>query len=211
MLEITSKYGHLNRNWFDAVINKMGGEEGANAFLRGEFILTPVAKAVASAILIMVGTITISATNENFVAEDKFVKNINDSSKVKIYDVSSNFEGWFIKKVEVPFVGGELKYQKLSKGMKDLDIVTEIGGEQKAETSLTEVYSLMEKQPNGESGALLTDGYANIFYCREVKGVLCTVDVYWCGDGWVVYSDSVGRPSEWPGGNQVFSRNSVTI
>lgn len=34
-----SKYGHLNRNWFDAVINKMGGEEAANAFLRGDLQL----------------------------------------------------------------------------------------------------------------------------------------------------------------------------
>lgn len=34
-----SKYGHLPRNWFDAVVNKAGGEAGANAFLRDELVL----------------------------------------------------------------------------------------------------------------------------------------------------------------------------
>ena len=31
-----SKYGHKTGNWFEAIINKLGGEDGAEQFLRGE-------------------------------------------------------------------------------------------------------------------------------------------------------------------------------
>jgi len=31
-----SKYGNKTSNWFEAVVNKLGGEEGADQFLRGE-------------------------------------------------------------------------------------------------------------------------------------------------------------------------------
>ena len=31
-----SKYGHRTHNWFEAIVNKLGGEERAEAFLRGE-------------------------------------------------------------------------------------------------------------------------------------------------------------------------------
>ncbi|MDP2631568.1 MAG: hypothetical protein Q8P30_02240 [Candidatus Uhrbacteria bacterium] len=31
-----SKYGHRPHNWFEAIVNKLGGEEKAEAFLRGE-------------------------------------------------------------------------------------------------------------------------------------------------------------------------------
>jgi len=31
-----SKYGHKPGNWFEAIVNKLGGEEAADAFLRGE-------------------------------------------------------------------------------------------------------------------------------------------------------------------------------
>lgn len=34
-----SKYGHRSVNWLESVVNKLGGEDAAEAFLRGEFIL----------------------------------------------------------------------------------------------------------------------------------------------------------------------------
>ena len=33
-----SKYGHRNHDWFEAIVNKLGGEEMAEAFLRGELV-----------------------------------------------------------------------------------------------------------------------------------------------------------------------------
>jgi len=70
------------------------------------------------------------------------------------------------------------------------------------------MFALMAEQGNGEDGILLTNGYANIFYIRDIKGVFWAVDCDWSGDGWSVDASSVGSPSGWGGGNQVFSRNS---
>jgi hypothetical protein len=35
-----SKYGKQNLDWFEAVVNKLGGIEGAESFLRGEVVLS---------------------------------------------------------------------------------------------------------------------------------------------------------------------------
>ena len=34
-----SKYGHRTHNWFEAIVNKLGGEESADAFLRDELVV----------------------------------------------------------------------------------------------------------------------------------------------------------------------------
>lgn len=35
-----SKYGHRTHNWFEAIVNKIGGEDRAEAFLRGELMVS---------------------------------------------------------------------------------------------------------------------------------------------------------------------------
>lgn len=40
-----SKYGHRTHNWFEAVINKIGGEEAAERFLRDELTISDLARA----------------------------------------------------------------------------------------------------------------------------------------------------------------------
>jgi hypothetical protein len=35
-----SKYGHRAHNWFEAIVNKIGGEEAAEKFLRGELVVS---------------------------------------------------------------------------------------------------------------------------------------------------------------------------
>ena len=66
----------------------------------------------------------------------------------------------------------------------------------------------MEAQQNGEKGSLLTNGYANIFYIKDVNGVLRTVRVSWGGGGWYVYAYAVTHPNGWDDGHRVFSRDS---
>lgn len=44
MSEQKSKYGHLTLNWFEDIINRLGGEEGAERFKRGELVLVPATK-----------------------------------------------------------------------------------------------------------------------------------------------------------------------
>lgn len=35
-----SKYGHRSHNWFEAIVNKLGGEESADKFLAGELVVS---------------------------------------------------------------------------------------------------------------------------------------------------------------------------
>lgn len=159
-----------------------------------------------------VDTVVIPATTVPFVAKDRFVVNTKRNAPVKISAVWDNFTGWFLSgdgKTEDPESEQTLRYHKLRKSSVDGPIITELGGEEKSETTLTEMFSLMEKQKNGEDGVLLNNGYANIFYIRDQNGVLRAVSVYWLGGGWSVGADSVESPYGWLVGYRVFSRNSV--
>lgn len=163
-------------------------------------------------ILELVSTVVVSATTSKFVAKEKFVRDTGRKAKVKISYLGNNFTEWFLSgsgKTEDPGSVQTLRYHKLRKSSVDDPIITELGGEAKAETTLTEMFSLMEKQKNGEDGVLLNNGYANILYIRDQNGVLRAVGVFWNGVGWYVYARSVEGPDRWSDGLQVFSRNSV--
>lgn len=163
-------------------------------------------------ILELVSTVGVSATTSRFVAKDRFVVNTKRNAPVKISVVRDNFTSWFLSgdgKTEDPISEQTLRYHKLRKSSVDGPIITELGGEEKSETTLTEMFSLMEKQKNGEDGVLLNNGHANIFYVRDQAGVLRTAQVRWHDDGWNVYAYSVEDPNRWRDGIQVFSRNSV--
>jgi len=154
------------------------------------------------------GTVVVPATTKKFVAKDRFVVDTSRKAKVKISGLGDNFNDRFLNKTEEPISETTLHYHKLRQSSVDKPIIAELGGEAKAETSLTEMFALMELQGNGENGVMLTNGYANIFYIRDVAGALCAVHAYWRGDGWRVAAYSVAGPDGWRGGRRVFSRNS---
>ena len=85
-------------------------------------------------------------------------------------------------------------------------IIPELGGETKVETTLSEMFSLIRKQPDGEEGVLLNNGWANILYIRDQNGVLRAVGVRWGDGGWGVDAGSVEDSGGWDAGHQVFSR-----
>ena len=174
--------------------------------------VVPVEPAKLELLLDLVGTVTTSATTSKFVAKDKFVVNTKRNAPVKISAVWDDFTSWFLSddgKTEDPISEQTLRYHKLRKSSVDGPIITELGGEEKSETTLTEMFSLMEKQKNGKDGVLLNNGYANIFYIRDQNGLLRAVFVCWDDDGWLVDANSVEDPFRWDVGYQVFSRNSV--
>ncbi len=158
-------------------------------------------------VLEFIGTVNILATSKKFVARDHFIVNTSKKTKVKIYGLGTNFQENFLGKIEEPIGKTKLRYHKLRKSSVDKPILAELGDKTKAETTLSEMFALMEMQPNGESGALLTNGYANIFYIRDINGGLWAVYCRWNDGGWYVHADSVENPNEWIGGFQVFSRN----
>ncbi len=163
-------------------------------------------------ILEFISTIVIPATTGKFVAREKFVRDTGRKAKVKISYLGDNFTEWFLSdsgKTEDPISEQTLRYSKLRKASVDGPIIAELGGAEKSETTLSEMFALMEKQGKGEDGVLLNNGYANIFYIKDQNGVLRTVVVIWIDVGWDVDADSVGDPGSWRDGRQVFSRNSV--
>lgn len=175
-------------------------DEAVRRVNSGEWIV------VESPILEFIGTVDVSATTSQFVARDKFVVNTDDDAEVKISGMGSNFKNWLLGKTEEPIARQTLRYAKLRKSSVDTPIIAGQGGEEKSETTLTEMFSLMKKQRDGKTGALLTNGYANILYIRDISGVLRAVSVYWYGHGCYVYAYEVSFPSEWYAGDQVFSR-----
>ena len=196
------KYPNMTWGTMEAIVNKLGGEEEAKAFLRN------TVEIVRTKILEFIGTTTTSATTEKFVAKEKFVK---DSKEVKFYGIWDNFTNWFLAddgKIEDPISEQMLRYGNLTTSSVDGLIIEELGGEAKAETTLSELYDLLKKQAKGEAGDLLTNGYANIFYIKDTSSVLRAVSVNWVVDGWDVSAFSVESTNVWSAGYRVFCRNS---
>lgn len=179
------------------------GKKGPDLLLRRKLKIEAIKESIH-----WLGTTTTSATSEKFVAKEKFRE---DSKEVKFYGFWSNFTNWFLAgdgKIEEPIGEQELRYGNLTKNSVDGPIIEDLGGEAKAESTLTELYDLLKKQANGEEGDLLTNGSVNIFYIRDTNGVLCAVVVRWDGVGWYVGADSVESLNVWAVGRRVLSRNS---
>lgn len=195
------KYGHKPLNWFEAIVNKLGGEEGADRFLRNE---TEVVEKVK--LLKRVSTIELPAVKD-FIAADHFVVDTSEKAKVKISYLGDNFRKYFLPKKETGEVAAEeLTVNELLEDAYDPAIVTDLGGEEKVEISLGQFFAMFAKQPNGESGQLLTNGRANIGYIRGDDGVLWAVGGRWGGDGWSFGARPLDGPSRWHAGRQVLSR-----
>jgi hypothetical protein len=192
-------------------LEKLAGSDGKEwlaefkKFLRKEKCWADV---VIETLLDLIGTVTVPARTAKFVAKDHFVKDTSKKAKVKISYLGDNFKENFLGKTEEAIAEMILRYYRLKKWSRNIPIINGLGGEDKIETTLAEMFGLMEMQPNGEAGKLLTNGYANIFFIRDANLVLWVVDCYWCDGGWLVRADAVGHQYEWSDDSQVFSRNS---
>lgn len=159
-------------------------------------------------ILEPVSTVVVNATTCKFVAKKKFVINTNRNAPVRIGYLGDNFKVCFLNsgdKTEDPISEQTLRYHKLRQYSVDGPIITELGGEAKAETTLSEMFSLMGKQKHGEGGVLLNNGLANIFYIKDSAGVLRAVCMGMDYGGWRVEAHSVEHPRGWLAGRRVFS------
>lgn len=131
-------------------------------------------------------------------------------SPVKFLYRGSNFTAWFKDKEEPIHPGSNLTSFILEKYSTDAEIISKIGGESKAEVTLQEIWQLLVKQPIGESGILLTNGYSNIFYVKDKDAVLRAVRVDWYGGGWRVGADALGG-DDWGDDSRLFARNSEPV
>ncbi len=208
-----AKYNELTVGQMEAAINMMGGWEKFQSFLRGEFKLNHVAATVNDAYSNGTNTVVIPAIMEMFVAAEMLVISTKPSARVKISHIGANFTAWFLKrrgKIEEPNSEQILRYHNLWVESADTFIIKGLGGEMKAETTLSEMFSLMEKQRYGEAGVLLNKA-ANMFYIRDRAGVLRRIHMYWWNNGWEFEAYPV-EPEHGFGlkaGPRFFSRNSI--
>lgn len=157
-------------------------------------------------LLEFLGAVSISTTVA-FIIKDKL--KLEQDGGICAY-FGDNFCAEFLGEVEDPIVAQRVSYAKLLKKAHDVPlkegeqaIIPELGGEEKAETTLTGLVALMAKQAGG-LGILLSNG-VNIFYIRNKKGVLRAVSVGWDVCGWGISASSVESPTEWNDGARVFS------
>ncbi|MFH0891209.1 MAG: hypothetical protein V1867_00345 [Candidatus Falkowbacteria bacterium] len=147
-------------------------------------------------ILETVGRLMIAPSPNSFVARHNFIVTYQ----------SEDFKREFFSKIEEPFGGSELRYGRLREPSKSFQIIDELGGEDKAETTLTELWGALKKQPDGKQSGPLVNGCANIFFIRNSLGVMRAVGAYWNGNSWVYYA----RPLDhgfWVENALVFSRH----
>lgn len=147
------------------------------------------------------------AAREKFVAKEHFKLDTGRKAKVKIAFLWDNFSKHFLPKTEEGVAQGEIKVYKLLQSSLDAPIMTELGNPRSYSTTLADMWAMLEKQPNGEDGVLLVNGYANILYIYDTEGNLWAVSAFWlAGSGWSVGAYSVGDPPRWRDGDRVVSR-----
>ncbi len=154
------------------------------------------------------GIVSIPARSTPFIAREKFVVDTSDSAPVKISYIDDDFCPWFFEKTEESLFEPEqtLRYHKFRRASLDAPIIAELGGEEKAQTTLSELYAMLERQKNSKDGPLLTNGRVNIFYIKDASGVFRAVGVCLGRDGWYVLAYSIENTDEW-GDGRVFSRS----
>lgn len=149
-------------------------------------------------LLKFVGTVQVSASICKFVTRKKFVINIECNTPVKIHYFNDNFNNWFLKgnsKIEGRIKKHNLHYYQLRRSIVDGHIIEELGGKAKVETTLSDIFFLMEnmeKQKNNVDAVPLDINYVHIFYVKDQKGVLHAIYMFWSGIGWKIYANLVG-------------------
>lgn len=147
-----------------------------------------------------------TTSEPNFVVAHHFWQSTL-TSRAKIVYRGKNFYDWFIKKIEEPFSGGVLYGRPLKSNSIYCHIISELGGEENAEITMTEIFAMMVRQANGEAGDLLVNGSVNAFFVRDGKGTLRLVFLHWNADGWCIEANLVdSHINELSTGCLVFSR-----
>lgn len=140
---------------------------------------------------------------QRFVVADHFT---TENPEVKIGFVKDSFREWFGGKVEEASAWAPKFHHDLNNDSLDEEVLRDLGGADKVEVTPALIYNLLKFQPNGEAGDLLTNGSANIFYAKDVDGILRAVSLNWYDDGWRVYALPVDDPHRWNAGYRVFFR-----
>ncbi len=137
--------------------------------------------------------------------KDSFFRN----GPVKLW-FGDNFKNWVLPGIQstISSFNLSLKQTKLTKAMLDSEILSELGDPKPFTPSefAAIIRELISKQPQGEDGPLLTNGYANIFYVKleDERVVAVCADWHFYYRLWSLNANDLdGR--RWHGGHCVFS------
>jgi hypothetical protein len=147
-----------------------------------------------------VDTVTVAVSPGPFVVREQFER----PTGIRFATVWNEFKKRFYGKTEDRQAILSFRKYRLLALAPDGPIIAEMGGEAAAETTTAAAFALLRLQGKGEEGFLQTNGYANIFYARDTKGVLCAIRVGWDGEGWVVDAIEVEDPLAWNGKHAIF-------
>lgn len=147
----------------------------------------------------------------NFVAREHFIVDSSENAKVKIGYLGEKFKANFLPKIENnEVIAEDLTVNKLLENSFDPAIITALGGVAKVGITLGQYFAVFAKQPNGKKGVLLTNGYANVGYVRDINGVLCALRGDWDdlsnSNGWGFEAFPLGDPDGWIDDYQFLSR-----
>lgn len=209
MVEFQEKFSSLSNDDAQYVIQNAG--DAIDIFIRA--IANRGKSTIQAATPILGGvicTFTVPPTTEKFIARDRFKVDTSRMAKVKISLIGSDFSDWFLGKIEAPFSGSTIQGRELNKNSVDGPILQELGGSEAAETTLAEIWAAMSAQSDGKSENLLNNGWANLFYVKDMNGILRVVNVSKSISGWGVNANSIVDPDDWHADFRVFVRNSGT-
>lgn len=150
-------------------------------------------------------TVAVEATI-SFVVRDFF--KMGDNGQTKIW-MSDAFKEKVLAFASSTASSSEVRLDKLelTESMNDSQITVELGSPTpfSIDGFLSHTKGLILKQPKGEKGDLLTNGYANIFYVTGNDGRTFAVDVHWNGRQWEFDCREFVEDGWWRAGRCVFS------
>lgn len=205
----------MNRSLFTPLlqeVKKLGGNRNTiqNAFKKGSKSLPEIARLIVGTKKLTLKYLALVQENIQ-IAGEAFSKPSFFLNGPKLY-LWDNFKNRVLSEIPdlIPAFTGSVIKTQLTKNMTDAEIQAELGNP----TPFTVpefaaiISNLIGKQPKGENGILLNNGYANIFYVKLANGSVVAVFVGWFGGdrGW--YFTAVSLDSGlWFGGRCVFSRS----
>lgn len=188
--------------WSKAIVQKMGGVDIADAFLRGEYVLTKVMQAIEK-FLSFIGKITVDVVSS--------VDSVEFFRTCEGLWVNDSFQRLFVDKDAKSADQVTLSKYKIEKNTYDSKIVKELPEDHMFEAGefCQIIASMLTKQWGGKGGDLINNGYANAFYVRSKdKKQVFVVRVRWYSDDrrWRVDIWGLGD-DRWDPGRVIFSRN----
>mgnify|MGYP001570609160 CR=1 FL=1 len=213
--EYLSAFGIVFEIWkalVDAVKALGGGDEEMRRILTSKKLREEIAKLIVGAKKLALVNLRLIAENIAVKAES-FVKSsffrTDSSPELYFWD---NFKNWVLPEILelVPAFADVLTKTELTKAMYDSEIQDELGNPKPFSVAefAAVISSLVKAQPNGESGTLLTNGYANIFHVqlKDARVVVVGVGRDSGGRAWDFGASALGAV-QWRVGGCVFSRS----